>query len=116
LSFVEAAAIPVVGVTAFRALFFHGKLSSDMTVLVTGIGSGVAQFASLSGGSVYVTSRSNHKIHLAKQKLGVTGGVNTKNTEWDGAVLRMNGKPFDLIIDGVGGSQFNILLKILKPG
>jgi len=53
-------------------------------VLVTGIGSDAAQFAmqiaSLSGSSLYATSRSDHKIHLGKQKLGVTGGVNTKNT------------------------------------
>jgi hypothetical protein len=56
----QAAALPLAGVTAYRAVFKQGQLQSGWNVLVTGIGGGVApfvaQFARLGGAHVYVTS------------------------------------------------------------
>ncbi len=42
LSFAEAAAIPLGGLTGYRALFTQGALGAGETVLLTGIGGGVA--------------------------------------------------------------------------
>ncbi|NIT59747.1 MAG: alcohol dehydrogenase, partial [Aliifodinibius sp.] len=42
LSFEEAAAIPLAGLTGYRALFRQGNLQPGETVLITGVGGGVA--------------------------------------------------------------------------
>jgi NADPH:quinone reductase-like Zn-dependent oxidoreductase len=62
LSTEQAAALPLGGLTAWRALFARGGLRAGETVLVTGIGGGVAllalQFAVAAGAAAYVTSGS----------------------------------------------------------
>src|SRR5690606_11326440 len=45
LSFVEAASIPLGGLTSFRALFRKARLQSGEKLLITGVGGGVATFA-----------------------------------------------------------------------
>jgi NADPH:quinone reductase-like Zn-dependent oxidoreductase len=45
LSFEEAAALPLAGLTAFRALFIRAKMQAGEKLLFTGIGGGVALFA-----------------------------------------------------------------------
>lgn len=63
LSFEEAAALPLAGVTAFRAVMYRGNLQKGETVLIPGIGSGVAllalQIAVKHGADVIVTSSSD---------------------------------------------------------
>lgn len=70
LTWEEAAAIPLGGLTAYRALFTRGGLKPDETVLIPGIGSGVAlfllQLAVTAGADVFVTSSSDEKIERAK--------------------------------------------------
>ena len=69
LSFEEAAAIPLAGVTAYRALFTRAQLHAREKVLITGIGGGVAlfalRFAVAAGARVYVTSGDDEKIAKA---------------------------------------------------
>lgn len=78
LSGPRAAAIPLAGLTAFRAAFTKGEVSPGMKVLVTGIGGGVAifalQFCLAAGAKVWVTSGSEEKLKAAKA-LGAEGGV-----------------------------------------
>src|SRR5690606_10243473 len=61
LSFSEAAAIPLAGLTAYRALFSRARLEAGENVLIVGVGGGVASFALQwavqAGARVYVTSR-----------------------------------------------------------
>lgn len=82
LTTAEAAALPLAGLTAYRALFSKAKVKRGDHVLITGIGGGVAlyalQFAVAAGAHVYVTSGSQDKIEDAK-KLGAVGGVNYKD-------------------------------------
>ena len=60
LNWAETAALPVAGVTAYRAAFSRGGLKKDERVLITGIGGGVATmallFAVAAGAEVWVTS------------------------------------------------------------
>jgi NADPH:quinone reductase-like Zn-dependent oxidoreductase len=116
----QASCIPVAGVTAFRAVYKKGNLKPGQKVLITGIGGGVSQFAAqfsvLGKAEVWVTSGDNHKVELAKKKIGITGGINYKTEGWEKALLKRAGGQFDLIIDGSGGPQFDLLLKLLKPG
>lgn len=118
LSFTEAAAMPLSGLTAYRALFSKARLRAKEKVLITGIGGGAAlwilQFATAYQGRVYVTSGSDEKIQKAKS-LGASDGFNYKDTQWAEKALKASGG-FDIIIDSAGGSEFNKLIDLALPG
>lgn len=118
LSFEEAAAVPLAGLTAYRALFTKARLRSNEKVLITGIGGGVAlwalQFAVAYKARVYVTSGSEEKITRAKQ-LGALGGFNYKEPEWADEAQKEAGG-FDIIIDSAGGNQFGKFITLALPG
>ncbi len=118
LSFEEAAALPLAGVTAYRAMFTKCDLQPGERVLVTGAGGGVAlfavQFAIAVGAEVYVTSGSEEKI-TAAVGLGAKGGVNYKADGWGKEMKAMAGG-FDVIIDSAAGEGFAQLVKLTKPG
>ncbi|MBN4085403.1 zinc-binding dehydrogenase [Flavobacteriaceae bacterium AH-315-B10] len=118
LSFQESAALPLAGLTAYRALFTRGEFENSNRILVTGIGGGVAlfalSFAVALGAEVYVTSGNDHKI-LKAIDLGAKGGVNYKDTDWSTKLLKMT-KGFDVIIDSAAGKGFTELTEITNPG
>ncbi|OYU95662.1 MAG: alcohol dehydrogenase [Bacteroidetes bacterium B1(2017)] len=113
----EAAAFPLAGLTGFRALFGRAKAQKGETVLITGVGGGVAlfaaQFAIAAGCKVYVTSGSEEKLEAAKA-LGAIGGANYKTPDWHKALAKESGG-FDVIIDGAGGPDFAKLIDLCKP-
>ncbi|HMQ64594.1 MAG TPA: zinc-binding dehydrogenase [Flavilitoribacter sp.] len=118
LNWYEAAALPLGGLTAYRALFTKGGLKNDHKVLVTGIGGGVAltamQFAVAAGAAVYVTSGSAEKLDKATA-MGAAGGADYREENWHEDLKTASGG-FDLIIDSAGGPGFNQLIKIANPG
>jgi len=118
LSWEESAALPLAGLTAWRSLMTQGQLQSDQTVLITGIGGGVAlaalQFAVAAGARVWVTSASENKIERAIQ-LGAQGGFIYKEDDWESSMTQKAGAP-DLIIDSAGGKAYNGLIDLIKPG
>lgn len=117
LDFLQAAALPLGGLTAFRALFRKGGLRAGQNVLISGFGGGVAQFAFLfakaTGANVYVTSGSDEKIEKAL-KLGAKGAYNYKKQANFDDLWKTKGG-FDLVIDSAGGDQLNNFIKVLKP-
>lgn len=118
LSFEEAAAIPLAGLTAYRALFSRGEFEPGQSVLITGVGGGAAlmalSFAVAAGASVYVTSGDPSKIQKAV-KLGAKGGANYKETHWPAQLQDLSGG-FDVIIDSAGGPGFKYLTELANPG
>ena len=119
MSWEAAAAIPLAGLTAYRALVTRARVERGETVLVTGIGGGVATLALLIarhlGARVLVTSGSDAKIEKARS-LGAEGGVNYRTEGWGTALQAMcDGGP-DVIIDSAGRDAFPTLIDILKPG
>jgi NADPH:quinone reductase-like Zn-dependent oxidoreductase len=114
-----AAAIPLAGLTAYRALVTRARVQRGETVLITGIGGGVAALALLFarhlGARVVVTSSSDAKIARARQ-LGADGGVNYTNDGWAKQVQALCGAGPDVIIDSAGRDVFPALLEIVKPG
>jgi zinc-binding alcohol dehydrogenase/oxidoreductase len=118
LSHEEAAAIPLAALTAYRALVTRGEVKSGDTVVIPGIGGGVATFlvqmAVALGAKVFVTSGSDEKIEFAK-KLGAQDGVNYKSENWSKELRSMTG-PVDLSVDSIGGEVFDALLTVAKPG
>jgi NADPH:quinone reductase-like Zn-dependent oxidoreductase len=119
LSWEEAAAVPLASVTAFRALVTRACVQAGETVLITGIGGGVAttalQIARHLGAKVYVTSGHDAKIEAAK-RLGAMGGVNHRRDDWVRSLIADIGSRPDVIVDGAGGETFNKALDALKPG
>ena len=118
LSHEEAAAIPLGALTAYRALVTRGQIQEGDTVVVPGIGSGVATFvvqmAAALGARVLVTSGSDEKIEKAKE-LGAEGGVNYNNEDWSKELKSMAGG-VDLSVDHVGGEAFDALVSLAAPG
>jgi NADPH:quinone reductase-like Zn-dependent oxidoreductase len=118
LSWEQAAAIPLAGLTAFRALFTKGRAKAGDKVLIIGAGSGTGafavQWAFAAGCEVYVTSGSAEKIDLAKQ-LGAVAGANYKDADWDKQLHQLAGG-FDVVIDSALGEGFAKLPDICKPG
>jgi NADPH:quinone reductase-like Zn-dependent oxidoreductase len=109
LSWHEAAALPLAGLTAWRALFTRAQVKPGETVLVIGIGGGVATFAlnlaKAAGCRVVVTSSSDEKLEKAAA-LGADVGVNyaTTGDDWPAAVREANGGGVDVVIDSVGST------------
>jgi len=118
LSFEEAAALPLGGLTAYRALFSRAKLVAREKVLVVGTGGGVAsftlQFALHAGAEVYVTSGSRIKIEQAIA-MGASGGALYTEEGWAQQLLEKTGG-FDVIVDSALGDAFTHHLDLMNPG
>jgi NADPH:quinone reductase-like Zn-dependent oxidoreductase len=118
LSFQQAAALPLAGLTAYRALFTKGELETNNTVLITGIGGGAAllalSFAVAARADVYVTSGSAAKLSRAV-KLGAKGGVSYRDNTW-GTQLKAMVDGFDVIVDSAAGKGFRELTELCRPG
>ena len=117
LSDEENAALPLGGLTAYRACFRQGKIVKGENVLISGFGGGVAQFAfqfALAvGANVYVTSGSKDKIDKAIS-MGAQGGFNYNDTDWYKNLWQTKGG-FDVVIDSSGGDQINTFVKMMRP-
>jgi NADPH:quinone reductase-like Zn-dependent oxidoreductase len=116
----EAAGALMTGhLTAWRMLFGKRALQPGESVLIVGIGGGVAvaclQLAKLVGARVYVTSSSDDKIARAVG-MGAEGGVNYRKDRVAKAVLEMSGGGVDMVIDSVGESSWGESLKSLRRG
>ncbi len=118
LTAVQAAALPLAGMTAWRAAMAQGEVAPGQNVLITGIGGGVAQFAfefsQTVGAQVYVTSGSADKLQRAVE-MGAAGEANYTMENWHKQLNMVSGG-FDVIIDGAAGDQMNVLLDLLRPG
>ncbi|MBX6762530.1 MAG: zinc-binding dehydrogenase [Rubrobacteraceae bacterium] len=114
----QAAAVPLAALTAYRALVTRGNLQPGETVVIPGVGGGVATFlvqlASALGGRVFVTSSSAEKVEKARE-LGAEGGVTYEDENWSRTLREMTGG-VDLSVDSVGGEVFDALLALARPG
>jgi zinc-binding alcohol dehydrogenase/oxidoreductase len=119
LSWAEAAALPLVGVTTYRALFVRGRLHSGESMLVVGAGGGIAtmaiSLAVAAGAGIVVTSSSNDTIERAVSA-GAHGGVLHSETDWPerARALSPNEAGFDLVLDPVG--RWSESVRALRPG
>lgn len=121
LSSVEAAALPLTGLTAWRVVMTKsGQAKPGRNILITGIGGGVALmallFASAAGANVFVSSGSEEKLKKAKA-LGAAGGVNYKEEGWEKKLMAQmpaERKSLDAIIDGAGGDIVALGTKMLR--
>ena len=119
LSWPEAAALPLVGVTTYRALFTRGGLKSGESLLVLGASGGVSTMAiGLAvgvGAVVTVTSSTSSKLDRARH-LGAKNGVLYSESDWVSNAKQMSPKNhgFDVVLDSTGNWRESV--KALRPG
>lgn len=118
LSFNQAAALPLVFLTAWRMLYTRGRLQPGQTVLIHGIGGGVAQaaltLAKLASAETIVTSSSNDKLRQAVQ-LGADHTLNYTMIDVAESVREItHGRGVDLVIDSVGASTWQTSFKAVR--
>ena len=118
LSFIEAAAIPEVFITAHDAIFTQAELKPSETLLIHAVGSGVGlaalQMAKANGVTVIGTSRTEDKLVRCKE-FGVDHGIVTEDGKFEELVLALIGdQGVDVILDLVGGAYFEQNLRCLR--
>jgi putative PIG3 family NAD(P)H quinone oxidoreductase len=117
LSFVEGAAVPEAGLTAWTNLVAEGGLTAGETVLITGatggMGSFAAQLARELGARVLAAGRSRERLEMLRE-IGIEE-VCLDGANLPGQVLEATaGQGVDLIVDFVGGPEVNGLLGTLR--
>ena len=110
LSFTEAAAAPLVLITAWESLYDRAKVLAGQTVLVHagagGVGHVAVQLTKLQGAMVCTTVGSSEKAQFVRQ-LGVDLPILYKQTDFAEAVLDWtDGEGVDVAFDTVGGETF----------
>lgn len=111
LSMLKAAALPLVSITAWEALFTKINLTSKNTILihggVGGVGHIAVQLAKWCGAKVYTTVLKNEDFSLAKS-LGADEVINAREEDVEKYVARLtNNQGFDVVFDTVGGPNLD---------
>jgi NADPH:quinone reductase len=118
-SFVEAAAIPEVFMTAFDALFLQGELGPGKTVLLhaaaSGIGTAGAQLARAVGARPFGTLRTEGKLERLSL-LGFEGLVIVEEKTFEPALRALVPAGFDIVLDTVGAAYLGQNVSVLGAG
>jgi len=112
LSFEEAAAVPMAGVTALQGLRHHGEVRAGQRVLINGASGGIGTFAvqiAKSYGSEVTGVTSTRNIDLVGS-LGAAHVVDYTTTEFG------SGRRYDLILDTIGNLSVRDLRRALAEG
>ena len=119
-SFEEAAAFPLVFITLWRMLITNARLEPGETILILGIGGGVAsaslQVAKKIGARVIVTSGSNEKLERARDS-GADYGINHGTEDFVQEIQTVTaGRGVDVVLDSIGGEFWRKSLAALARG
>jgi NADPH:quinone reductase-like Zn-dependent oxidoreductase len=113
VDFVQAAALPLVALTAWQALFEAGELSKGQTVLIHGAAGGVGhvavQLSKWRGAYVIGTARAQHQGFL--QELGLDRHVDYRATPFEDVV-----RDVDVVLDTAGGEVQERSWGVLRKG
>jgi NADPH:quinone reductase-like Zn-dependent oxidoreductase len=113
-SWAECAALPVAGLTAWRALVRYAHAGPGRTILVPGGGGGAATFAiqlgAALGARMVTTSSSADKLDRLRA-IGAAAGEDYRRADWPERL-----GPVDAVIDSVGGAAWPGCLQALRPG
>ena len=113
ISFVEAAGVPSVALTAWQALVDKANLQSGQTVLIHGASGGVGMFAipiaKIRGAKVFATASTANQDFL--KQLGADVAIDYKTQRFEEIA-----KDIDVVVDGVGGDTLARSYSIVKKG
>jgi NADPH:quinone reductase-like Zn-dependent oxidoreductase len=112
ISYEEAAAVPLAGLTAWQVLFTHGDLKEGETVLIHagagGVGMYAIQLAKNAGAHVITTA--SEKNHELLYSLGADQVIDYKKENFEEIL-----KDIDLVFDTMGGEVAENSYKVIKP-
>ena len=119
LNFVEAAAIPLVFLTAYNALIRKGNLQPGEKILIMSAGSGVGSAAvqiakNVVGAYIFTTVGSQWKVEKAYQ-LGADRVINWKEEDIYEFIRREAGR-VDMVLDHTGKMHLDRLIKATRWG
>ncbi|MBL1140975.1 MAG: zinc-dependent alcohol dehydrogenase family protein [Proteobacteria bacterium] len=117
-SFIEAAASPLVLLTAWEALFERAHLAKGQTVFINagagGVGHVAIQLAKYIGAKVCTTVSSKEKADFVKS-LGADLIINYKEEDVEQAVMQWTeGKGVDVVLDNIGGPEIQKLFPLVR--
>ncbi|MCY3780845.1 MAG: zinc-binding dehydrogenase [Chloroflexi bacterium] len=119
--FGQAAAVGLVGVTAWHSLITRGGLTAGESVLIVGAGGGVnsisIQIAKLAGAKVYVVGSNAEKCHQA-EAIGADVTINRQEDEgWSRTLYKLtNRRGVDVVVDNVGAKTLGQSLRACRIG
>lgn len=126
LSFLEAAAVPLTGLTAYEAVFGKARVQGHDTVLITGstggVGSMAVQMCLMKGARVLATAGSDRSRAYCTRVLGlpeeqVICHRNRSLEDLEAEVLRLNGgRPVNTAFDFVGHRMKQLCLRVIGFG
>jgi len=118
LSMAEAAALPLVAITAWEGLMDRAHVGAGQTVLIHGAGGGVghvaAQIAKAAGAAVLGTA-SRPETLAAVQALGVTAADYKARSGADLVKAHTDGRGFDIVFDVAGGEALAATAETVRP-
>jgi NADPH:quinone reductase-like Zn-dependent oxidoreductase len=110
---IQAAAVPLAGLTAWQGLFKHGQLQKGQRVLIHaasgGVGTFAVQFARWKGAYVIGTA-SEANLDFVKQ-IGANEVIDYKNERFEERL-----QDIDLVFDTIGGNTQKRSIQVLKDG
>jgi NADPH:quinone reductase-like Zn-dependent oxidoreductase len=113
ISFEQAAAVPIVALTAWQALVDSAKLSAGQSVLIHGGSGGVGMFAiqiaKARGAKVFATASTANQDFL--KELGADVAIDYKTQKFEDVA-----KDVDVVLDSVGGDTLARSYAVLKKG
>ena len=120
LSWAEAAALPLVTLTAWHMLVTRANVKPGEEVLVHAAGSGVGsvgiQIAKLRGARVFATASSEEKLAKARE-LGADETINYSDDTWPKQIKRLtNGRGVDVVFEHTGAATWPGSILSLKKG
>ena len=120
LSMVEAAALPLVGITAWNALIDRARVCEGQRILVHAATGGVGhvglQLAKAFGAQVHATASDDRKIGIGLE-LGTDRMINYKQTDVNSYVQsETGGEGYDIVFDTVGGKCLDNSFQAAKIG
>src|SRR5438094_7025069 len=120
LSFEEAAAAPLVFLTAWSMMVTKGNIRPNEDVLVLSAGAGVGtaaiQIAKMTGCRVFATASSDENLERAR-RLGADFLINYKTEEFDKTIRELTGKRgVDVVVDYIGADTWVRSLRSARRG
>jgi NADPH:quinone reductase-like Zn-dependent oxidoreductase len=113
LDYVQAAGVPLVGLTAWQALFDHAGLSAGQSILIHGaaggVGSMAVQLARWAGAHVIGTASARNRDFL--RELGANEAIDYTSTRFEDVL-----HDIDIVLDTIGGDTMERSWSVLKKG
>jgi NADPH:quinone reductase-like Zn-dependent oxidoreductase len=113
LSFAQAAAVPLVALTAYQALFVDGQLAAGQRILIHGGSGGVGhmavQLAKHAGARVLATASADNLEYV--RAIGADVAIDYEKQRFEAVAGEV-----DFVLDTVGGETLERSFRLIRPG